>query len=111
MNGAVARFAADLLDAGVATRERAVLALLYDRALLTGSATAWTRFYRALFTALRPLAHEPPASVSTATAIESLLRIVEDDLGARLFDADELRRLRGRLPKRHLDKLLAVAAS
>jgi hypothetical protein len=96
MNDAVWRFARDCTDAGMGARQRAVLALIYDRALAAGSAASWTRLYRALFSALRLLARSAPAG-QLAPAIESLLRILEDDLGVKLFGLLALRRLRGSL--------------
>ncbi|MBV8498381.1 MAG: hypothetical protein JO003_03910 [Candidatus Eremiobacteraeota bacterium] len=86
---AVARFARDLFEAGVGRRERAVLALRYDRALTEGSRVAWTRFYRALFSALSLLARKHRAPTwQSRFAIGSLLRILEDDLGSALYDRE-----------------------
>jgi len=98
MNDAVTRFARDLLDAGIGTREREVLALLYGRALTAGSPMAWTRFYRALFSALRlrALTSSTPTWQSRF-AVESLLRILEDDLGSALFGREATDRLRAAL--------------
>lgn len=93
MNDAVWRFARDLADAGMNAGQRGVLALIYDRALAARSAASWTRLYRALFSALRLLARSTPAG-SFAPAVESLLHIVEDDLGLRLFGPLALYRLR-----------------
>jgi len=96
MNDAVWRFARDLSDAGMSARQRAVLALLYERALTSGSAASWERLYRALFSALRRLAHEPSAFTrQSLAAVDSLLRIVQDDLGSRLFGATALSQLLG----------------
>ena len=82
MNDTVWRFARDLSDAGVGMRQRGVLALFYDRALSAQSGAAWARLYRTLFSALRLLSLESHApTVHTPAAIESLLRILEDDLG------------------------------
>jgi hypothetical protein len=98
MNDPVWRLSADLLRAGICLRRRAVLALLYDRALTENSATSWTRLYRAIFSALLTLSRDStgPAWRSSAS-VELLLRIVEDDLGSQLFGAQATRRLRARL--------------
>lgn len=107
MSQAVWRFARDLADAGINAGQRAVLALIYDRALTARSAAAWTRLYRALFSALRLLAHSTPAT-RFAPAIESLLHIVEDDFGVELFGPLALHRLRASLGLRK--RLLQQAA-
>jgi hypothetical protein len=96
VNDAVWRFARDLADAGMSAGQRAVLALIYDRALTAGSAASWTRLYRVLFSALRLLARSAPAGPFTP-ALESVLRIVEDDFGLKLFGPLALRRLRASL--------------
>lgn len=98
MNDAVWRFARDLSDAGVGVRRRAVLALLYERALTAQSDAAWARLYRTLFYALRLISPALPVpAVRSPAAVESLLRVVEDDLGSTLFGARALNRLRASL--------------
>jgi hypothetical protein len=98
VSDAVWRFVRDLSVAGMGTRQRAALALIYERALTVGSAASWQRFYRALFSALRLLSHDRAALAPQASdAVESLLRIVEDDFGSRLFGAQALSRLRASL--------------
>jgi hypothetical protein len=95
MNGAVHRFVDDLLYAGIGTRQRAVLTLLYDRTLKAGSAASWIRLYRAIFSALQLLSHKPFApTLRSCEARASLLRIVEDDLGLEIFGGAAVRRLR-----------------
>lgn len=98
MNDAVTRLAGDLFDAGIEPRRRAVLTLLYDRALHARSPESWRRFYRALFSALRRLSHEASAPTwRSHFALRSLLRILEDDLGSVLFSAGATSRLRASL--------------
>lgn len=104
MNEAVWRFARDLSDAGIAPRRRAVLALLYDRALAAASGASWARLYRTLFSALRLVSYESPASVVPAAAVESLLRIVEDDFGLSLFGERAVSRLRASLASAFLSR-------
>jgi hypothetical protein len=95
VNGAIARFVDDLLDAGICTRRRAVLTLLYDRSLMAGSTASWRRLYRAIFAALQQLSEEPPAPTPRSFAAQaSLLRIVEDDLGSEIFGVAAVGRLR-----------------
>jgi hypothetical protein len=98
MNDPVWHLSADLFHAGISLRRRAVLALLYDRALTENSAASWTRLYRAIFSALLALSLDStePAWRSPA-AVESLLRIVEDDLGLQLFGMQAAKRLRARI--------------
>ncbi|MBV8066631.1 MAG: hypothetical protein JO113_01540 [Candidatus Eremiobacteraeota bacterium] len=95
MNDAVTRFAGDLFDAGIETRRRAVLTLLYDRALNARSPESWRRFYHALFSALRRFSHQASAPTwRSHFALRSLLRILEDDLGSVLFGTGAASRLR-----------------
>jgi hypothetical protein len=83
------RFAGDLREAGIAGDG---IAWLYERALLERSDAAWERFYRATFRALGSLAR--PRSRSS---VESLLRLVADDFGWRLFGGDAIELLRASL--------------
>jgi hypothetical protein len=100
MNDTIQRFGRDLLEAGVVMRQRAVLMLLYDRALSAGLPASWARLYRTLFSALRLLAEKRPDAVKgSRLAIDSLLRILEDDFGAALFGAEATRRLRWSLER------------
>jgi hypothetical protein len=95
MNETIQRFGRDLLEAGVVLRQRAVLMLLYDRALSAGSPASWARLYRTLFSALRLLTEKRPDAVKgSRRAIDSLLRILEDDFGAALFGPEATLRLR-----------------
>ncbi len=103
MNEAIAHFENDLSQAGMDARAIATLTSLYRDALLEASGRAWSRLYRATFSTLRALARRPSRRQSHA-AIESLLRLLEDDLGMALFGASAVRRLRGSLA---LDSTLA----
>jgi hypothetical protein len=95
MNEAVAHFEDDLLQAGIGARAIATLACLYRDALLDASDRAWSRLYRATFSTLRALARRPPSRLQRSRmAIESLLRLLEDDLGTALFGAPAVSRLR-----------------
>lgn len=97
MNEAIAHFENDLSQAGVETRGVATLALLYRDALLSASDRAWNRLYRATFSTLRALARRQPARILSRTALESLLRLLEDDLGSALFGTPAVSRLRASL--------------
>jgi hypothetical protein len=98
MNDAVRRFVDDLFYAGIGTRQRALLTLLYDRTLMAGSMASWNRLYRAIFSALQLLSHEPfAATPRSSEARASLLRIVEDDLGLEIFGGAAVTRLRASL--------------
>jgi hypothetical protein len=98
MNDAVRGFVEDLFDAGISRRRRAVLALLYDRTLTARSDASWKRLYRAIFSALHLLSQESRTPTwRSSVARASLFRIVEDDLGAEIFGAGALSRLRAQL--------------
>jgi hypothetical protein len=100
MNEVIRNLVRDLCEAGVDARRRAVLALLYDHALTASSARAWTRLYRALFSALRLVAHKRLVrSRASRLAVESLLRLLEDDLGSSLFGTGATGRLRASLER------------
>ena len=86
MTDPVGRLAFDLREAGIHDGE---IVALYDRAIAQPAPDAWERFYRAVFRALSLL--EQPRSFA---AVESLLRLVEDDFGFELFGEVALRRLR-----------------
>jgi hypothetical protein len=89
---------------GLAVHTVAQVTRLYKRALLANSELDWRRFYLASFEGLCTAADSnAPRSVAAAKALISLL---EDDLGATLVDAAEVRRLRRRL----CDKKRAVTA-
>lgn len=91
MNGATERFAQDLYDAGIAPHDIRRVARLYDRALTRAAKVDWERLYRATFFALRRTGSAAPRS---RHAVESLLRLLEDDLGAALLEAEAVSRLR-----------------
>lgn len=100
MNDAISHFSTELLDAGITTRRRALLVLLYHRALTAPSPASWARLYRTLFSALHLLAQETPAPTwRSHAAVEALLRVVEDDLGSLLFGTEALIRLRASLAR------------
>jgi hypothetical protein len=95
MNEAIAHFEDDLAQAGIGAHAIATLASLYRDALLDGSDRGWSRLYRATFSTLRALARRPPRRIQQSRiSIESLLRLLEDDLGTALFGAPALSRLR-----------------
>jgi hypothetical protein len=95
MNEAIAHFENDLSQAGIGTRAIVTLGSLYRDALLDASGRAWSRLYRATFSTLRALARRPPSGIrQSRRAIESLLRLLEDDLGMALFGAAAVSRLR-----------------
>jgi len=95
MSDPISRFADDLCDAGLGGRARAVLVLLYVRALMMGTSASWKRLYHALFSALRRLSQEPSAPrLRSFAARATLLRIVEDDLGLAMFGDAAVTRLR-----------------
>lgn len=97
MNEAIAHFEDDLSLAGVGARGIATLVSLYRDALLDASDRAWSRLYRAMFSSLRALARRPSARIQSRAALESLLRLLEDDLGLALFGAPAVSRLRASL--------------
>jgi hypothetical protein len=74
----------DLFDSGIDDERIAEITALYADALKRRTSEVWMAFYDAMFQALRALAVRP-AGFSQREARESLLRIVEDDLGRTLF--------------------------
>lgn len=95
MNDLIEHFAGDLRACGVDEIGIVRTTELYDRALVTGSDFAWRRFYRATFVALKRGAQRVfPRSLA---AVESLLRLLDDDLGRTLFDARTIEQLGARL--------------
>ena len=88
----------DLIQAGIVPTEEQELCLLYELALRDGSDFRWEQFYRALFAALKDLAGA--SRTRRRPAIESLLLIVEDDLGLRLFGEPALAQIRRRALER-----------
>lgn len=95
MNDILEHFAGDLRASGVDEIGVVRTTQLYGRALVTGSDFAWRRFYRATFVALRRSAER--ALPRSSLAVESLLRLLEDDLGRTLFDAGAIAQLNVRL--------------
>lgn len=97
VNEAIAHFEHDLAQAGVETRGIATLVALYRSALVDASERAWNRLYRAIFSSLRALSRRSSARIQSRSALESVLRLVEDDFGFALFGAPAVSRLRASL--------------
>ena len=89
----------DLVASGFAKSEVAALARRYEQALRAPSDASWTQFYAALFGSMRELATS--VRPGSAAARRAILRILEDDLGTRLFDADSLVDLRDAVLRCH----------
>jgi hypothetical protein len=79
-------FAADLRSCGIEELDVQALRRRYARALAGGSYADWIELYVGVFATLNRSLHSARA-VKTAAA-ERLRRLIDDDLGARLFDAD-----------------------
>ncbi|HEY1975244.1 MAG TPA: hypothetical protein VGG89_01695 [Candidatus Baltobacteraceae bacterium] len=95
MNDTIEHFAGDLRACGIDEPDVLHTARLYDRALARGSESAWRRFYLATYVAVsRGAERTLPRSLA---AVESLLRLLRDDFGAALFDADLVALLSSRL--------------
>lgn len=84
MNDVIEHFAGDLRACGVDEADVVETTQLYDRALVNGSDFAWRRFYRATFFVLKRSAQR--VLPRSSDAVDSLLRLLHDDLGAALFD-------------------------
>jgi len=93
VNDATERLTQDLRDAGIAPDEVRRVTRLYDRALSRAATVDWERLYRATFFALRRTDATAPHSRG---AVESLIRLLEDDLGAALFGTEAVAVLRSR---------------
>jgi len=92
MNEAVQRLRDDLVGSGIDEERIAEIAILYANALTRRTREVWNDFYRAVFHALQALAAGSRECLRP-DARESLLRILDDDLGHALFGdaASELR--------------------
>lgn len=79
-------FAADLRNCGIEEPEVQALRTRYSRALAGGLCADWIELYVGVFATLNRSMRTARA-VKTSAA-ERLLRLIDDDLGARLFDPD-----------------------
>lgn len=76
----------DLIGCGVPASEAAALADRYARAMETGSHADWIELYVGIFATLRrALDNGGPRS---RPALERMLLLLNDDLGAQLFDRE-----------------------
>ena len=90
---ALERLKTQLEGCGVRAHVVAGVLVHYESALQHRSPAAWQRFYRALFTCVEQLSlRSKPVDRAT---LESVLAILEDDFGSRLFDRAALARIRG----------------
>jgi|GEM_PF-4993443 hypothetical protein len=106
LNEAVRNLCDDLFGSGIEDERIANITALYAEALKRRTSEVWTAFYDAMFHALWALAARPQA-FSQREARESLLRIVEDDLGSALF-GNAVAELRDQLNLRY-ERLTASA--
>lgn len=90
---AVQRFESDLAACGMPRELSGLVCNRYARALETGAPAEWERFYQRLFFAMSELATQPECS-GNCMAFETVMRILEDDLGWELFGERRLGRLR-----------------
>ncbi|MGA3036348.1 MAG: hypothetical protein ABSE64_02590 [Vulcanimicrobiaceae bacterium] len=108
LNEAVRHLCEDLVESGIDHDRIAEITLLYGEALKRRTSDVWMAFYSSVFKALRALAAYPPG-FSQREARESLLRIVEDDLGSALF-GNAVAQLRDQLNLRYERPRAAVSA-
>lgn len=94
---ALERFNDELIACGVTGEAVRMLCRRYGRALRTASARDWEGLYRDLFGALGVLSERGGSAAAGGAALESVMRILEDDLGHHLFGANALAALRARL--------------
>lgn len=92
----VRRLESDLRACGMPRLSRAPVCDRYARALETGNHGAWEHFYRELFCAMNEVAARSSAPPD-CEALNSVMLILEDDLGCKLFDARRLGELRSAL--------------
>jgi hypothetical protein len=83
-NEAVLRLCDDLVESGIDYAHIAEITVIYADALKRRTSDLWKAFYDAVFQALWALVDRPHV-LSQREARESLLRILEDDLGCTLF--------------------------
>lgn len=95
-NEAVLHLRSDLVESGMRAYDVAVVERSYERALRAPSEQAWQRFYEEVLAALLHLSGKRRRlDKRTRRATESLLRLIDDDLGSALVDpavAVQLRR-------------------
>jgi hypothetical protein len=85
---------ADLLDCGVSREAADVLGSSYARAISASLEARWIEFYVAVFTTLSRSLRA--ARAVNAHAVRRLLYLVNDDLGAQLFDVEAREHLAAR---------------
>ena len=90
---AVERLESDLTACGMPKELSGLVCNRYARALETGAPAEWERFYQRLFFAMSDLGAHPGFSGSRE-AFETVMRILEDDLGWELFGELRLGKLR-----------------
>ena len=98
---AVDRFGVELTGCGVAPATIARLSRRYAEALLTGERSAWERLYDDLFAGLTAVANRPAHAAVRRVLLDSVLRILEDDLGTERFGERAVFELRESLMKLH----------
>ena len=108
LNEAVRHLCEDLFGSGIDDQQIADITALYADALKRQTRDVWMAFYDAMFQALRALAARHQG-FSQREARESLLRIVEDDLGRTLF-GNAVQELRDQLNLRYERPPTAVSA-
>ena len=84
-------FERDVVECGVPLGEVRALVKRYDRALRSGGCADWVELYVGLFVTLLRCAHR--TRTADLAAARRLLLLLEDDLGAQLFDAEALAQL------------------
>jgi hypothetical protein len=92
---AVANLRTDLLAAGVSRTRTVPTLFTYIRALHEGSDLAWRAFYRSVHDRLRELADRDYPYAGRGAL--PLLRLLDDDLGAKVISEEERARIRARL--------------
>ncbi|GAC1388603.1 MAG: hypothetical protein NVSMB31_02840 [Vulcanimicrobiaceae bacterium] len=73
---------------------------LYATALSTRGAADWECFYYELFEQVSRISREPAKQILSSPMFESVMRILEDDLGQRLFAFEAVTALRARVASR-----------
>lgn len=78
----------DVLECGVPLGDARALGKRYERAMHTGTGADWIELYIGVFVTLLRGAHR--TQLAQAGAAQRMLQMLEDDLGAELFDEEAL---------------------
>lgn len=104
----VHRFSVELAGCALDATHIERLCARYEGALQSGITSDWELFYRSLYGSMLEVSQTARGSVNEAM-LRSVLQILEDDLGLRLFGCDAVAMLRSRFEQRARPKAALVS--